>query len=111
MFLFCLSREDVAISDAIHRELNDVVDRMTDHGVSGGWRKNYKIFLSSDGQIDARPKGPGSPMAFKSGLTNKPVVLPTPKWVCDSKQTRYICFSYELPGLMNQWWEEYEKLM
>lgn len=108
--MYDLLRGDVAISDAVHRALNNVVNKMTDGHVSG-WQDNYRIYLGSDGQVDARSTEQNNRGDFQSGLTTKLIFLPTPGWIQGTEQKVYICFYYELAELMKTWWREYAYLI
>lgn len=103
--MYNVSNPLVAISGAVHRELNDIVADMTKKNV--GWRDNYTIYLGADGQIEAtavkpNPHGLVGLIDFKTGINKKLVFLPTPQWVRDSNQKVYICFRYELPEIMEE---------
>ncbi len=109
--MYNLSSEEVVISGAVHRALNDIVMGMTNQHISE-WRGNYKIFVGLDGQIKAEPEERKSdPVGFQSGFREKLVFLPTPEWVYNTPQKIYICFSYQLPDLMLKWWEKYANLL
>lgn len=105
--MYQVGENGVAISDSIHRALNDMVLRITDGHVSG-WEDNYKIFIGSEGDVTGEPIKKGR-SGFQSGFTQKIAFLPTPEWVRDSSQRVCICFTYELSRMMEDWWKKYAR--
>ncbi len=100
---------NVGISPSVHRELNDVVGRMTNNRVSG-WEGNYNITLGLDGKIDAQATEQNNQgLSFETGITKKLAFLPTPVWVHDSEQKGLICFVYEIEGYMSEWWKQFAR--
>lgn len=109
-----LDRDCIKVSSEVHRALNDLVDRMTCHEVSG-WQGNYDIVLNIDGTVDARPTKrniENNLLAkdFKEKLRGELVFLPTPEWV-QTDQGGFICFRREIPVYMKNWWDEFAKYM
>jgi hypothetical protein len=106
-----ISSAGVAISMAVHRALNDIVKKMTKGEVSG-WQDNYKVVVSLEGFIDARPENSNKCNLYLTAqFEQKVVFLPTPEWVRDTRQKLYICFYYELADLMRKWWVDYADLI
>jgi len=100
--------ENVGISGPVHRAINDAVVR-TGNSRMSDWRDDYGITIDSNGSINAQPI-PGNVnklCSFATTLTSKLVFLPTPEWMGIRKQKVYICFTYEVPGMMEKWWREY----
>ena len=107
-----LDREDVSVSGSVHREINDMLQSFDPKT-----KNSYHIIIDTKNRdLILKKKADASPhlnttvvKKFRQDLVL--VVLPTPSWVVDSKQTCYICFHHELAGLMKEWWDEYAKLM
>lgn len=106
--MYHLLDEKVAISGSVHRALNDMVQRLTNHNI--GWEHNFKISVDMNGQVHAESLHPDR-MSLQSGFTSKIVFLPTPKWVRGTQQVVYICFTWEVAELMESWWKRYADLL
>lgn len=108
--MFDLSDPKVAISASVHRALNDIVAKAVSR-FSGSWRDSYDVFMDCEGVIVFTPKSANIPAIPNSKpQAYKVVVLPTPKWV-RSEQRFYICFSFELSGLMEDWWKIFSDML
>ena len=106
--VYNLSNIANAYSDSIHRAIQDEIDRLTERKC-GVWHEHYLIHLSLTGEFNAHllPEQKTSDLKEKveGKITRKIVVLPTPKFVENTTpQRRYICFDYEVPDMMKEWW-------
>lgn len=104
--VYDLANESIAISGAVCRGLNDLVSQVTNNLVSA-WKNGYSISLDLDGRVRAEPqKNNGRGLCgFSTTLDKKLVALPTPVWVYGCKQKIFICFAYEVPEMMQEWWK------